>query len=34
MSDNRQKNQLVLAFLDESRSEAPRYPRQGPNRLR
>jgi RNA-directed DNA polymerase len=24
MSDKRQKNQLVLAFLDESRSEAPR----------
>ena len=24
MGDKRQKNQLVLAFLEESRSEAPR----------
>src|SRR5271163_1356240 len=29
MSDKRQKNQLVLAFLDESRSEAPRVSTEG-----
>jgi hypothetical protein len=34
MSDQRQKNQLVLAFTDESRSELRGYPRKGPNRLR
>ena len=34
MSDKRQKNQLVLAFLEESRSEAPTASRKGPNRSR
>ena len=29
MSDKRQKNQLVLAFTDESRSEAPRVSAEG-----
>lgn len=29
MDDKRQKNQLVLAFLEESRSEAPRASREG-----
>src|ERR1019366_6236398 len=29
MSDERQKNQLELAFLDESRSEAPRVSEEG-----
>jgi RNA-directed DNA polymerase len=29
MDDKRQKNQLVLAFLDESRSEAPRVSTEG-----
>ena len=34
MSDKRQKNQLMLAFMDESRSEAPRVSAgRGPNRL-
>ena len=33
MSDKRQKNQLVLAFLDESRSEAPRVSREGTESL-
>jgi hypothetical protein len=31
MSDKRQKNQLVLAFTDKSRSEAPRESAEGPN---
>ena len=29
MNDKRQNNQLVLAFTDESRSEAPRVSREG-----
>src|ERR1700694_4611839 len=29
MSDKRQKNQLTLAFTDESRSEAPRVSAEG-----
>jgi type III secretion system FlhB-like substrate exporter len=29
MSDTRQKNQLMLAFTDESRSEAPRVSAEG-----
>jgi RNA-directed DNA polymerase len=29
MSDKRQKNQLVLAFTEEGRSEAPRTPQEG-----
>ena len=29
MSDKRQKNQLVLAFTEEGRSEAPQTPRKG-----
>jgi hypothetical protein len=29
MNDKRQKNQLELAFTEESRSEAPRAPREG-----
>ena len=29
MDDRRQKNQLVLAFTDESRSEAPRISAEG-----
>jgi RNA-directed DNA polymerase len=29
MSDKRQKNQLELAFTDESRSEAPRVSAEG-----
>jgi RNA-directed DNA polymerase len=33
MSDKRQKNQLVLAFLDESRSEAPRVSEEGTESL-
>jgi RNA-directed DNA polymerase len=33
MSDKRQKNQLVLAFLDESRSEAPRVSQEGTESL-
>jgi RNA-directed DNA polymerase len=33
MSDKRQKNQLVLAFLDENRSEAPRVSMEGTESL-
>ena len=33
MSDKRQKNQLELAFLDESRSEAPRVSGEGTESL-
>jgi RNA-directed DNA polymerase len=33
MSDKRQKNQLVLAYLDESRSEAPRVSEEGTESL-
>src|SRR5258708_24657651 len=33
MSDQRQKNQLVLAFTDESRSEAPRVSVEGTESL-
>ena len=33
MSDKRQKNQLELAFMDESRSEAPRVSREGTESL-
>ena len=33
MDDKRQKNQLVLAFLDESRSEAPRVSEEGTESL-
>lgn len=33
MSDKRQKNQLVLAFMDESRSEAPRVSEEGTESL-
>jgi RNA-directed DNA polymerase len=33
MSDKRQKNQLVLAFTDESRSEAPRVSEEGTESL-
>ena len=33
MSDKRQKNQLVLAFADESRSEAPRVSSEGTESL-
>src|SRR5215831_7408566 len=33
MSDKRQKNQLELAFMDESRSEAPRASREGTESL-
>jgi RNA-directed DNA polymerase len=33
MSDKRQQNQLVLAFLDESRSEAPRVSEAGTESL-
>jgi RNA-directed DNA polymerase len=33
MSDKRQKNQLELAFMDESRSEAPRVPTEGTESL-
>src|SRR5437660_5571318 len=33
MSDKRQKNQLTLAFLDESRSEAPRVSMEGTESL-
>ena len=29
MSDKRQKNLLVLAFMEESRSEAPRVSKEG-----
>jgi hypothetical protein len=29
MDDKRQKNQLVLAFMEESRSEAPMDSREG-----
>ena len=29
MDDERQNNQLVLAFLEESRSEAPRVSKEG-----
>ena len=32
-NDKRQKNQLVLAFTDESRSEAPRAPEEGTESL-
>jgi len=31
MSDKRQKNQLRLAFSEESRSEAPQAPGEGRN---
>ena len=33
MSDKRQKNQLELAFTDESRSEAPRVSAEGAESL-
>src|ERR1051325_1031677 len=33
MSDKRQKNQLQLAFMDESRSEAPRVSSEGTESL-
>ena len=33
MSDKRQKNQLELAFMDESRSEAPRASTEGTESL-
>jgi hypothetical protein len=33
MGDKRQKNQLVLAFTDESRSEAPRVSAEGTESL-
>ena len=33
MSDQRQKNQLVLAFLEESRGEAPTTPKEGTESL-
>src|SRR5215469_1799719 len=33
MSDKRQKNQLVLAFLEESRGEAPTTPKEGSESL-
>ena len=33
MSDKRQKNQLVLAFMEESRSEAPRASAEGTESL-
>jgi len=33
MSDKRQKNQLVLAFMEESRSEAPRVSKEGTESL-
>jgi hypothetical protein len=33
MSDKRQKNQLMLAFTDESRSEAPRVSEEGTESL-
>src|SRR5580658_10108929 len=33
MSDKRQKNQLMLAFMDESRSEAPRVSEEGTESL-
>jgi RNA-directed DNA polymerase len=33
MSDKRQKNQLELAFMDESRSEAPRVSEEGTEAL-
>src|SRR5579871_799100 len=33
MSDKRQNNQLQLAFMDESRSEAPRVSREGTESL-
>src|SRR6266699_6103340 len=33
MSDQRQKNQLMLAFTDESRSEAPRVSAEGTESL-
>jgi RNA-directed DNA polymerase len=33
MSDKRQKNQLLLAFMDESRSEAPRVSTEGTESL-
>ena len=33
MSDKRQKNQLELAFTDESRSEAPRVSAEGTESL-
>jgi len=33
MSDKRQKNQLLLAFMDESRSEAPRVSNEGTESL-
>ncbi len=36
MSDKRQKNrlQMLLAFTEEGRSEAPKAPRKGSNRSR
>jgi len=33
MSDKRQKNQLVLAFTEEGRSEAPQAPQEGTESL-
>src|ERR1043165_8791730 len=33
MSDKRQKNQLLLAFMDESRSETPRVSKEGTESL-
>ena len=33
MSDRRQKNQLVLAFTEEERSEAPKAPQEGTESL-
>src|SRR5205085_3402607 len=33
MSDKRQKNQLLLAFMEESRSEAPRVSNEGTESL-
>jgi hypothetical protein len=33
MSDKRQKNQLVLAFTEEGRSEAPKIPQEGTESL-
>jgi hypothetical protein len=33
MSDKRQKNQLVLAFTEEGRSEAPKAPQEGTESL-
>ena len=34
MGDKRQKNQLMLAFMEEDRGEAPTAFGKGPNRLR